>query len=142
MYVRVEGTPKPQPRPRAFVRGKHAGVYNPASADDWREAVQAAFEEALMASMEPLLGGGLWLEVEFHLPRPAALRRKKDPDHALWNARKRPDLDNLAKAVMDAMTKAGVWDDDGQVCDLRLRKKFHAKNDTPHARIWVGRVEE
>jgi len=34
----------------------------------------------------------------------------------------RPDLDNVAKLLLDAMTKAGYWNDDNQVYDLRLTK--------------------
>lgn len=34
----------------------------------------------------------------------------------------KPDVDNLAKLIMDAMTKAGYWQDDNQVCDLRVTK--------------------
>lgn len=34
----------------------------------------------------------------------------------------RPDVDNLSKSLLDSMTRAGVWQDDAQVCDLRVRK--------------------
>ncbi len=34
----------------------------------------------------------------------------------------RPDADNLVKSLLDSMTRAGVWEDDGQVADLRVRK--------------------
>jgi Holliday junction resolvase RusA-like endonuclease len=34
----------------------------------------------------------------------------------------KPDVDNLAKLILDAMTKAGYWYDDNQVCDLRIMK--------------------
>lgn len=30
------------------------------------------------------------------------------------------DLDNLLKATLDALTKAGVWADDGLIVDLRI----------------------
>jgi Holliday junction resolvase RusA-like endonuclease len=34
----------------------------------------------------------------------------------------KPDVDNLAKLILDAMTKTGYWLDDNQVCDLRVTK--------------------
>lgn len=34
--------------------------------------------------------------------------------------RRKRDLDNLPKAVLDALTHAGIWLDDGQIDDLRV----------------------
>ena len=36
--------------------------------------------------------------------------------------RRRRDLDNILKALLDAITHAGVWLDDSQIVDLRIRK--------------------
>lgn len=37
----------------------------------------------------------------------------------------RPDLDNLAKLILDALTASGLfWADDGQVAELAIRKRF------------------
>jgi crossover junction endodeoxyribonuclease RusA len=34
--------------------------------------------------------------------------------------RRRRDLDNLLKAILDGMTHAGVWEDDSNIVDLRI----------------------
>lgn len=39
----------------------------------------------------------------------------------------RPDLDNVEKLILDAMTKAGFWGDDGQVCDKHSVKCYGQK---------------
>lgn len=51
------------------------------------------------------------------------LRRKdRARGEALLPHFERPDADNLVKSLLDSMTRAGVWEDDGQVHDLRVRK--------------------
>jgi Holliday junction resolvase RusA-like endonuclease len=44
----------------------------------------------------------------------------------------RPDLDNLAKSTLDALTDAGWWKDDSLICDLRLVK---AHGPTPSVMV-------
>jgi crossover junction endodeoxyribonuclease RusA len=36
--------------------------------------------------------------------------------------KRRRDLDNLLKATLDALTHAGVWDDDSQIDELRISR--------------------
>lgn len=76
---------------------------------------------AAIASATPVRGipGPLAVSVEIRLPKPKSSRRSR-PDV-------RPDVDNYAKAVMDAATMAGIWNDDSQVCDLRMVKVYSAE---------------
>jgi len=39
------------------------------------------------------------------------------------------DADNLAKSVLDALTKAGVWQDDKQVDELLIRKCYGERDE-------------
>lgn len=122
----VHGTPKPQPRPRAYVRGKRAGVYDPGTAHEWKHRVGKEAEKH--APAEPLTGA-LWVSLTFYMPRPkghfgtgrnAGKLKSSAPRHHT----SRPDVDNLAKAVLDAMSEAGVWKDDDQIVRLDIDKQY------------------
>lgn len=134
IFFRVNGIPRPQPRPRATIRGAHAGVYDPGTANAWRNAVKLA---AVAVLPDKPLDGPLSVDLEILLPRPKRLMRKKDPEGEVWATGKLNDVDNLAKAIMDALTNARVWEDDGQVVSLAVRKKYHAKECEPGALILI-----
>lgn len=61
--------------------------------------------ELVGAGIREPLTGPLAVEVILHAPD-----------------RRRRDLDNLGKALLDALTKAGVYWDDSQIDDLRIRR--------------------
>lgn len=70
---------------------------------------------------KPPFQGPVSLRVQFALPHPkAAARRSAVPPDAPHV--ERPDADNLAKLLVDAMTDAGFWLDDSQVFDLSVTK--------------------
>lgn len=53
----------------------------------------------------------------------------EDARHAAGEPRtEKPDLDNMAKTVLDILTRCGVIEDDRLVCDLRLSKSW-ARSD-------------
>lgn len=61
---------------------------------------------------------------------------------AVMPDRRKRDLDNLPKAVLDALTHAGVWGDDGQIDDLRI---YRGQVEAPGhlwVRIWPLQVEQ
>jgi len=119
----VEGHPKAQPRVKAYRRGNRAGVYDPGTADGWKLLVGAACRANWNRAQ---FTGPLRLVLGFFMPRPKAhFNRHGDvkPLAPKWHESK-PDLDNLAKAVMDAMTQLQVWKDDSQVVQLEVGKSY------------------
>lgn len=120
----VSGIPKAQPRVKAFRRGNHAGVYTPDSADAWKQAVR---QEATANAPESLMTGPIRLQLDFFLPRPKA-HLKRDgsvkANQPIWHCKK-PDLDNLIKAVTDAITDTQrIWLDDSQICQISATKTY------------------
>jgi Holliday junction resolvase RusA-like endonuclease len=119
----IEGTPKAQPRARAYARGKHVRMYNPNTADAWKMDIKNAVG-GLQLGKTPVA-----VMIGFKLARPKNHygSRKGVPylkDSAPKLHTQKPDLDNLAKAVKDAITDAGAWHDDSQVTYLLVTKEW------------------
>ena len=117
------GDPKGQPRPRAFHRGGHASVYDPGTAEEWKSCVAIA--------AKPYLPAKPWecpvsMEVTFYFKRPKSHFRKNGDlrdGSPIWMTKK-PDVDNAAKAILDALTILGMWTDDDQVCRMVVFKRY------------------
>jgi crossover junction endodeoxyribonuclease RusA len=133
----TQGTPKGQPRPKAFSRGGHAGVYDPGTANEWKLLIR---HEAQKNAPESKFSGPVRVTIHFYLPRPKAhfLKSGLRGDAPVW-VEKKPDADNLAKAVMDALTDLGsYWADDSQVTQLHVTKRYAS---TPGALLIIGGME-
>jgi Holliday junction resolvase RusA-like endonuclease len=121
----VPGIPKAQPRPR-MTRAGHA--YNPETAKGWKRAIQAAF----LPHCGKTLDEPVRLEVWFYMPRPKSIKKTTDfVPHT-----KKPDGDNLLKAVMDALTDIKIWRDDSLVFYHAVTKCY--AYDQPGARITIS----
>lgn len=79
-------------------RGRHV-----ISSEGKRYAVD--IQAALLSVGWRRMGGRLGMEIEAVMPD-----------------RRRRDIDNSLKVLIDSMTKAGAWDDDEQIDDLRIRR--------------------
>lgn len=122
----VAGIPKGQPRAKACNRGKHAAVYDPGTANEWKAQVHMAAKPFIPSTPLP---GLLRVDITFYFPRPKSHYRtgkhagELRPDAPDWHTGK-PDRDNADKAVLDQLTVSRMWLDDSQVCDGRIRKRY------------------
>ena len=135
---RVPAVPVAQPRPRATVRGSHAGVYTPKGPiDAFKASVRLAASEAYRGAP---LDCPLGVSLTFVFPRTKSQIWKRKPMPRLWHAKK-PDRDNLDKAVMDSLTGL-IWVDDAQVCDGRIQKVIASGDEQPHVMVFIYRCDE
>lgn len=133
----IIGEPKGQPRPRAYSRGGKAGVYDPGTANGWKTLVAAQMRELLLS--EPMTGP-IAVTAKFLMPRPKRLQRAKDPAGEIAHTSK-PDPDNLIKAVMDVCSDLHVWEDDRQVVDLYVSKRYAAKDGRPGMHLVIESID-
>ena len=85
----------------------------------WRQVVvDAAMKERRACGWETA-AGPVAVVVYFRMPRPVSvpIRRRPFPVVA-------PDLDKMLRATMDALTIAGVFDDDAQIITCVAEKRY------------------
>lgn len=120
LVLYIKGTPKPQPRPRAVARGGFARVYNPKTADDWKAAIKKGFKG------KSIKADALAITLHLKMPRPKIHfnSRGELKTNAPRLHTKKPDVDNLAKAVLDALVDVKAFSDDSIVTQLIVTKEY------------------
>jgi crossover junction endodeoxyribonuclease RusA len=116
------------PAPQGSLTTAHGRIYNANSATlrPWRASVTMHAVDARDRLGTPGIPfpGPVRVRITFWLRRPVSLPKR------MTLPSKKPDLDKLARAVLDALTDAAVWRDDAQVVGLTLAK-FYARDDRP-----------
>ena len=124
----VNGIPKAQPRPRLTANGH---VYNPGTADSWKQEVMAAFLPCRKKAItEPVR-----FQVSFFFLAPKNMKdvigKRKCIPHVV-----KPDADNLVKSTLDSLTDIGIWKDDALVYSISADKWY--TNKSPGALITIA----
>ena len=135
LTFQVTGEPKGQPRPRAFARKMGAvhvaRFYDSDVADVWKFLVQVALLEMLKQNRWELTLEPVSVSITFAMPRPKSHSGTKGlkPSAPVAHVGK-PDVDNLAKLILDQITRSEcVWRDDSQVVSLTVHKFWAVANE-------------
>lgn len=115
-----------EPRAKQSYRTTKTGVsYQPKSVTNYAKAISLMARQQL-AESHKLLDGEIRVQIEFRFALPKSAPRHDQlaisKGHILHKTTK-PDLDNLAKAVLDALNGI-VWVDDARICSLILTKSY------------------
>lgn len=139
IVFRVNAIPRAQPRQRhRFVqpKGKAGFVMNYTPKNHPVQDFKAAVQMAARAQYEgPPLQGPILLRVSYVFPRPKGMFWKTRPMPREWHTKK-PELDNVTKAVQDALNKL-LYVDDAQICRLEASKLTANGEEPPHVIVEV-----
>lgn len=135
IIFKVEGIPIAQPRYHtgknfSYIRKTSTGKVH--SIDGWKERIYWTCFNAVGDLDNYPLEGRVEISLEFIFERPK--RTKK----SVIYKKTKPDIDNLIKAVLDAMNKV-IYKDDNRVCKLSAVKKY---GDSPCVKITIGEINE
>lgn len=117
----VEGEPKGKGRPR-FTKAGHA--YTPKATKEYELRIRQACWRAMAEQKIERTDRDVHVEIFAHMPVPKSWTvRQKALAHAGVTRPRRPDLDNVLKAVLDGANGI-AYDDDAQVHSIRARKRY------------------
>jgi Holliday junction resolvase RusA-like endonuclease len=94
----------------------------------------------LKAADQKKLVGPVALRIECLFAMPVSWSKAKKAKHYGKPHTQKPDGDNVAKAVMDGLTAAGVWPDDAVVWSLEIRKVWSVQGYCTILAVDSGRM--
>lgn len=137
--ITIPGDPQAQGRPRFARRGGFVQTYDPPESKKYKELVKL---HAAKHKPKELLNEALIVEIDIFKKPPQSISKVKKNRLELENESLRPltkpDLDNYAKGIKDALTGV-IWTDDSKVVELMVRK-FYSLN--PRAEVRIKTLEE
>ena len=92
-------------------------MYDPTKSREWKRQILFKVKDQADYPKEPL-ATAIRMKLLFYMPRPKSLKK------SIRHHTKKPDVDNLVKAVKDALS-GYCYVDDSQVIDLRAEKIYN-----------------
>jgi Holliday junction resolvase RusA-like endonuclease len=137
----IPGKPHGHQRHRARVvragAKAFAQLYDTSRNREFKKKVQDAWNDATKSGepFDPIGPIAITVEAVFHNTLPA---RKREPNRARWRLKK-PDIDNIVKAIMDALNGL-AYIDDAQVVILTAQKYEDQQGGEDRTVVTVDKV--
>lgn len=128
---RIDGIPIPKGRPRATARGAYTILYTPKATKEYEEHVAKTASKHIPKT--GMILGPISISLVFYLKPPKKYAKKMGTPHVT-----RPDVDNLAKAILDGL-EGILYKNDAQVTTLYTHKCY---GDTPRVGVSVSELVE
>lgn len=117
----VPGTPKGKARPRVCFKGNRAWAYTPKVTRTYESEIK---KHALKSGIKKKVGNvSIEISAIFKIPKSTSKTKSKQMLEGQIRPTKKPDMDNIAKTVLDALNGI-AYDDDKQVCTLKISRWY------------------
>lgn len=130
----VFGAPQGKARPRVT----RYGTYTPKKSREYEQRVREAWRQAGHAGFGTV---PVSVRVLAHFAPPRSVSKAKRAQMLRTPPLKKPDADNILKAVCDALNGL-AYDDDAQVCTAQVFKKWADDGEEAHIIVTVSGLEE
>ena len=138
----IYGEPFGKKRPRANIIAGHAHIHNDPENERYELKVINAYQKAVGKQDTPTFCKGELLSVIIHsfYPIPKAFGKKKRElaNKFILRPTKKPDCDNIAKSILDALNHIAYYDD-SQVVQLSVSKNY---SENPFTAVTISAYDE
>jgi Holliday junction resolvase RusA-like endonuclease len=128
----VLGAPRGKERPRAAKLRDRTVVYTPKKTRDYEREIATAY----LTQCRGMFSGAVSVTICAYFQIPKSTSRKRVLEMIVDEIKptKKPDADNIAKAVCDALNGI-AYKDDSQVVDLTVRKHY---SKFPRVQVFIS----
>lgn len=123
MKFSVNIKPRAKERPRFVRRGNYVSTYTSKSTIEYEKTVRNAFLKQCVGQYDKEYMGTVKVSIWVFFEPPKSISKKKRIELLESPHLKKPDSDNIAKSILDALNGT-AWKDDSQVSDIDVHKYY------------------
>ena len=134
LTITIPITPTPWQRPKTRVVKGWVQHYEPAKTKNYEKAIADYYKQS-SRGFKFDKDQAVIVNMVFGMPIPKSAPKVKQVNMCKGNIRhtKRPDVDNLVKAVLDALNGV-AWEDDSQIVRLSASKEYSSE---PYVYLYI-----
>lgn len=134
----VKEEPRGKERPRFCRNGNN--VYTPRKTKEYEELIGFSFLKFGGKKVEKTDYVAVSVDAYFKIPKSYTKGRRIDCQYNINRPTRKPDADNILKAVLDGLNGV-AYDDDRQVVDVKCRK-WYTLGEKGYLSVSVNRVKK
>lgn len=131
--VRLDIEPVPKGRPRFHVQGRRVITFTPQKTHVFEQTVALEYAQKCTEFFEKHIPIDVSIVFGLPIPKTTTKAKRREIENGKIQHNKKPDIDNLTKAVLDALNGI-AYEDDAQIVSIVASKKYAAK---PFLEIYI-----
>lgn len=144
----VDGEIMGMPRPRSTIVNGHVRVYETKESSENKAYIRMAYKEAMRKALPEITttardeyGYTVTILIRKACPKSFSKKKRKAALAGLMRPTTKPDLDNVAKTILDALNGV-AWKDDSEITTLAIAKKYSKLSSATICIKWNDRRDD
>ena len=136
MKILIPGVPVGKGRPKFSTFNGHAVAYTPEKTVNYENLVKISFQQSGEKAFDRETQLRADIYAYFPIPKSTSKKKREEMERGLILPTKKPDTDNIAKAILDALNGLAYYDD-AQIVYLQVSKRY---SNEPRAVVFIDDV--